>query len=945
MSVGSINNEAFGRSEELLRESEERFRLLVEGVKDYAIFMLDPEGRVVTWNRGAERIKGYRSEEILGQHFSVFYTEKDIERGHPAAELRLAAVEGSYEERGLRVRKDGSRFWASVVITALRDAEGDIRGFAKVTRDITERVEAEERGRMLLREQVSREQFSHILESISDAFFAVDDGWQFTYVNRRAEQLWGRSRDDLLGKNIWEELSQLVDSEPYRQMMLAAERRVTTKFETVSPVLGTWVAGQVYPSDDGLSVYFRDVTASKLAEEELRRSTERYRGFVEQSTEGIWRFELEEPVPADLPVGEQIERFYGHGYLAECNDAMAAMYGFSRAEEIVGARLGDFLPRSVPENLEYLEAFVRSGYRITDAESEELDREGRPKNFLNNLTGIVEDGRLVRAWGTQRDVTESRLAEKMQRLLAASSDVLASSLDYRATLSNVARLAVPTLADWCAVDVLGEDGALERLAVEHPDPAKVALAYELEERYPSDPDAPRGVHQVLRTGEPEMMSEIPPELIEGAARDEEHREILRELGLRSYMVVPLLARGRTLGAISLVAAESGQVYGESDLEFARELARRAALAVDNAKLFEEARREISERRRAQEELRASRDQLEVILRGVADGITAQDATGRLIYANDVAARIAGYPSVRAMIETSVTDRISILSVTDESGQPFPPERLPGRRALQGEEGAEELLRYRTLTTGEERWTVAKAAPVFGERGEVRVAVSIFRDITESRRAEESLRKVKEAERTRMARDLHDGVLQDLSYTAAATGIMMLENEGTKLEEQLQGVINAVRRAAQGLRDAVHDLRIEEELDRPFPELVESLVRRNRSMARGYEISLEVEADFPPYPLGETGTQLWRVLQEALTNVRRHSQARRVSVVLKTEGEDLIAEVSDDGRGFGPEIVSGVGQSSMRERAAAVGGELQIESEPGRGTRVRLRAPLPREVKK
>src|SRR5918997_479650 len=517
MSVGSVSGEAFGRSEELLRESEERFRLLVEGVKDYAIFMLDPDGHIITWNRAAE---------------------------------------GSNEERGVRVRKDGSRFWASVVITALRDAEGDIRGFAKVTRDITARVEAEERERVLLREQVAREQYSRILESIGDAFFAVDGGGRFTYVNRRAEELWGRSRDDLLGKEIWEELPQLMGSELHRQMTLAAERRVTTDFETTSPVLGTWVAGQIYPSDDGLSVYFQDVTASREAAEELRRSAERYRGFVEQSTEGIWRFELEEPVPADLPAEEQIERFYRHGYLAECNDAMAAMYGYSRAEELVGARLGDFLPGTVPGNVEYLESFVRSGYRITDAESEEPNREGRPKIFLNNLSGIVEDGSLVRAWGIQRDVTEIRFAEKMQRFLAASSDVLASSLDYRATLSNVARLAVPALADWCAVDVLGENGELERLAVEHPDPEKVALAYELEERYPADPNAPRGVHEVLRTGEPEMMSEIPPGLIEDAARDEEHREILRELGLKSYMVVPLLARGRTLGVISLISAES-----------------------------------------------------------------------------------------------------------------------------------------------------------------------------------------------------------------------------------------------------------------------------------------------------------------------------------------------------------------------------------------------------
>lgn len=244
----SENGEASGRSEELLRESEERFRLLVEGVKDCAIFMLDPEGHVVTWNRGAERIKGYRVGEILGRHFSVFYTGEDIERGHPAAELRLAAAEGSYEERGLRVRKDGSRFWASVVITALRDAEGDIRGFAKVTRDITERIEAEERERMLLREQVAREQFSRILESISDAFFAVDEGWRFTYLNRKTEEIWGRSREELLGTNIWEEFPQLVDSESYRQMMLAAERRVATEFETVSrSSVGGWPGRSTLP--------------------------------------------------------------------------------------------------------------------------------------------------------------------------------------------------------------------------------------------------------------------------------------------------------------------------------------------------------------------------------------------------------------------------------------------------------------------------------------------------------------------------------------------------------------------------------------------------------------------------------------------------------------------------------------------------------------------------
>jgi PAS domain S-box-containing protein len=132
-------------AEEALRESEERFRLLVQGVRDYAIFMLDPTGHITTWNAGAERIKGYTSDEIIGKHFSIFYTPEDLESGKPARELVIATRTGVYEEEGWRLRKDGTRFWANVVITALYKPDGSLAGFAKVTRDLTERRAAQER--------------------------------------------------------------------------------------------------------------------------------------------------------------------------------------------------------------------------------------------------------------------------------------------------------------------------------------------------------------------------------------------------------------------------------------------------------------------------------------------------------------------------------------------------------------------------------------------------------------------------------------------------------------------------------------------------------------------------------------------------------------------------------------------------------------------------------
>lgn len=444
-----------------LRESEDRFRLLVDSVQDYAIFLLSPEGRVESWNAGAQRVKGYRPEEILGQPFARFYLPEDVAQGLPARLLARAAADGRVESEGWRVRKDGSRFWADVVITALRDELGGLRGFAKVTRDLTERKQNE--AAELRR---SRDQLSAILAGVAEGITVQEASGQMVYANDAAARLCGFSK--------------------------AAELLATPGREVLS----------------------------------------RFQIFDESG----------EPLAADRLPGR------------------LALQG-----------------RPIPEIL------VR--FRVLAT--------GEERWSLVGATPVADaDGQVQLSVTIFRDVTERHRAEETARFMAAASAELGGSLEFEKTFGRIAQLAVPTLADWCVVDVIQADGRARRLAAAHVDPTKVQWARELAERYPEDQAAPHGVAHVLRTGQPELIAEISDEQLQAGARDAEHLAVLRSLQLRSVIIVPLVAHGRTLGAMTLVAAESGRRYGPHELAMAQDLAVRAALAADNARLYREAQQSV-----------------------------------------------------------------------------------------------------------------------------------------------------------------------------------------------------------------------------------------------------------------------------------------------------------------------------------------------------------------
>lgn len=197
------------------------YETLIAETKDFAVFHIDSEGRIVSWNKGAELIFGYVSDEIIGQPGSILFTSEDRMRNVPQMEIERAELDGRAEDVRWHLRKDGTRFYANGVTTALRDEAGILRGFAKIARDDTARKQTEQ---ALER---SNERIGIVLESITEAFFVLDHDWRFTYLNKQSDPLLLRSREELLGKNLWDEFPETRGSVFYDQYNKAVAKQVT----------------------------------------------------------------------------------------------------------------------------------------------------------------------------------------------------------------------------------------------------------------------------------------------------------------------------------------------------------------------------------------------------------------------------------------------------------------------------------------------------------------------------------------------------------------------------------------------------------------------------------------------------------------------------------------------------------------------------------------------
>lgn len=312
--------------------------------------------------------------------------------------------------------------------------------------------------------------------------------------------------------------------------------------------------------------------------------------FIDRRRAELARHQSEEHKGAILQTAlDAIISIDHRGQITEFNAAAERIFGYRRGD-VLGRDMADLIvpPALRARHRQGLRRFLASGeshmlgrrVELTAMRADgsefpiELAITQIPSTDTSQFTAFI------------RDITERRRAEEAQRILVEAGTVLASSLDFHQTLASLVQLIVPRLADWCLIDLLESDGSLRQTAVAHVDPKKAQLARDLRRRYPPDPDEPHVIWRVLRSGRAEYLSAIPDLAL--VSRDRRTYDLLRQLGTESHMVVPLIARGRTIGVISLIAGPSGRRYHADDLALAEELARRAALAIDNGRLYHEA---------------------------------------------------------------------------------------------------------------------------------------------------------------------------------------------------------------------------------------------------------------------------------------------------------------------------------------------------------------------
>ncbi|MEX1039692.1 MAG: PAS domain S-box protein [Pirellulaceae bacterium] len=558
-----------------------------------AILIVSTEGMILAANTQVKSL-GLDPAELPGRQLGDL---AETNQGGVAELLRTYARSGSPLPGVItfHVRPEVVvRSYGSLMVPPQTDQPGELmlrfvpqreslRRFQALNEKIEELTQENQRRRASEAElERQRRQLQTTLASIGDAVIVTDAQGNVRMLNGVAEALTGWDCAAAEGKPLIE-IFHIINERTRQQVENPVEKVFATGVIVGLANHTILIArdGTERPIDDsaapikdadgsmrGVVLIFRDISEQHLWQRQLEESEERFRQLAE-SVDDVFYVRTIDP-PTMLYINPAYEETWGRS----CEELIAEPHSF----------IDSIHPEDQYRIREALEV-QRTG-EATITEYRIITPEGDLK-WIRDRGFPIADGneKIARVAGLAEDITQRKQTDRDVSFLAEASRSLAGLIDYQSTLQVIAHLAVPNFADWCGIDVVDDAGQLQPLAVAHVDPMKVELATRLRREYPPNPEATIGAPRVVRTGQPEMLSEIPPEFLEKAARDPEHLNLLRQLGLKSYMCVPLMIREQLFGVMTFVSAESSRRYTESNLGIAQDLAHRASIAIENARLY------------------------------------------------------------------------------------------------------------------------------------------------------------------------------------------------------------------------------------------------------------------------------------------------------------------------------------------------------------------------
>ena len=932
------------RAEEELREAEERFRSAFENTA-VGMALVNLDGRYMRVNNAMCEILGYSEEDLLATTYMdrTYHEDYEVSMEHVRRMHREGL--GSYSLEKRYVHAEGHPVWVSLSVSLLKDAEGQPLYYIAQSQDITERKLAErelgDNARLLSRvlstqqeiatadldynammqlitERSQRLTGAHgaVIELIEDQdlFYYSGSGTSSKHTGLRlklSSSVSGRCVNE--GTPLCSD-----DTEDDPRVDREACRKTGARSLIVVPLYHAQETVGVLKVVSGKPHAFgeRDVRALQLmagliaatmshaAEFEAKQNllAERTASLVSiQQSEARFRAIFE-----DTAAGIALVDLYG--YLMQTNPALRKMLD-SDAAELEGVHIDSITyPDDAANDLSHFGDLVAGDLESYELEKRYVRKDGSLLWSRLNVS-LVRDhvGAPQFAIGMIEDITERKQAERELKQRALQQELVAHLGQRALALTDVSVLM---------------------------DEASALIAQNLETEYASVLKLLPGQDQFLLQAGVGWDADQIGNTIVGAGEDWPaghalangpvvfgdldsetrftQKHVLRERGVASGMYVVIQGQEGPFGALGTYST-SHREFSKDDVNFVQSIANVLATAM--------------ERRRYEEALEKSGREYRRLFEMANDAILVYEPeTRNILDVNDNACKM--YDLSKDSFLRKTMKELSM-------------DRQRARRYLetllaQGSYQNFETVHRRSDGTQIDVLVNSSIIEFDGHKA----VLSIVRDITDSKRTERSLQEMRAAERRRIARDLHDIVLQDLSGALQALQATQLEsNSNGSVGVGLGLEIEALRRAVGGLRSAVYDLRIEKK--QPFLKSVESLIELNRQTTPERRITLVVHESFPEEIESETTVELVRVLQEALANTRNHSNARQVEVTLEKKGQTLWARVTDDGCGFDPSAsLGGVGLSGMRERVEALGGQLEVTSTKGQGTSVEVRLPLP-----